>query len=521
MSAAQQAARVRNLEKARGVRAAKRAQEEMIRKEIVSLRSQVGAEMTKARISAGSNLRLGDVDEEYVPDLRSLAGRIRVFERMANDPNVRGQLRAITMTLISGMRFKIVGGDPKIRDLVAANLLREGARKFWCSQSWINLVMEMLGCLIYGFAAFHKSRAIVDDKYLVFSDLTWLHPKSIDEKGWITDEYDNLLRLERTFHDPEGKPHTMEPIEAEDLFLVSWDRRGPNFEGNAFIRPMYRPWLLNETAEKIDIIDLQNRGVGIPVAHLSGAGGVKERDTLVEILKSLRGGSKERAFIVLEKDEKVGFLLSEGQAKDAAPTLAHHRSNITKSGGTEYFEQGNTATGSRAGASALATGFFINVNGIWTILEDAINNGVGRQKGLVQEFAEMNSDDPGEIKEYPRLEGTRLSPSEQLDNIPLVQDAVAKGMLPPNIYTANEMLRRLGWPELSRAQWDEAMAAKSSFSPAFGGPGRPNEAGPDGQGRDDTEGRRLMLAEKKTPNTGGSRPSSSPGSWPWLGPSPS
>ena len=483
----------------------------MIQREILNLRGQVASEIAKSKHAAGINLHLGDIDEEYVPDLKTLKSRTRVFERMANDPQVRGQLRAITMTIASSVVFKASGGTQARRDLLAANILNDGPRKLWCSSSWLDRLYESFGCLIYGFTLFGKTRRVVDGK-MIYSDLSWLHPRSVDDNGWIMNEVDELQEVRRTYTDAKGVPHTMEPIPASELFLMTWDRRGPNWEGNAFIRPMYRPWMLGEMAEKIDIIDLQNRGVGIPVATLSGAGGQKERDTLVEILKSMRGGSKERAFIVLEKDEEVKYLTSEGQAKDAIPTLQHHRSNIVKAAGTEYFEQGNTATGSRAGASALASGFFIEVNAIVKHIVDMINFGVGTMPGLAQELQDLNFDDDDD---YAIITASSVSPTEQLDNVPLMLEAVAKGAVPPNIKHANHLATLLNWPTLTKAEYEAAQEAMTSLSPAFGGAGRPTEAGPDEQGRDDREGRRLGMAEKKTLLSGGIPPMRSP-AWHWL-----
>ena len=87
------------------------------------------------------------------------------------------------------------------------------------------------------------------------------------------------------------------------------------------------------------------------------------------------------------------------------------------------------------------------------------------------------------------------------------------------------MADRLGWPPLSKAEWDEAKASVAvatppvttpTPSPAQGGPGRPSEAGPDEKGRDDKDGQRVKMAEKKTANIGDNPPPSSPESWPWL-----
>jgi hypothetical protein len=284
---------------------------------------------------------------------------------------------------------------------------------------------------------------------------------------------------------------------------------------------MYKPWRMLEMAEKINVIDLQNRGVGIPVAKLSGQGGPKERDTLLRIVKNLRGGSKELACIVLEKDEVVEFLTSTGNVKDASETFTHHGQGITKVGGTEYFDQATSSTGSRASASALATGFFINVDAIKVHLLDAINNGTGPLIGLVEELMYMNFP-ASEIREYgiPEITGTKVSPTEQLDNIPILGELRQSGVIPRSRKLANEVLDRLNYPGFSEKEWQEALAEESMLSASLpgGGAGRPPEAGEDDRGRDDRESRRFIMtssAEKKT-LTGASPRPRSPASWPWL-----
>ena len=476
--------------------------QEDLRHEIASLRAQVAIELSGVqKYASGINIQLGDIDEEYVPNLKTIRNRMQTFDRMANDPGVRAQLRAIQMTALSGIQAKAVGGSARCRKLLENNLLRKGPRKFWMATSWLDFLYEAMGCLVHGFAPFGVSWASPVDGLQLIAKLTWLHPRSFDEDGWVMDENDNLLAVRRSYTTGDGQTRAREEIDAADLFMLIWDRRGPNWEGNAFIRPMYKPWMLGEMAEKIDIIDLQNRGVGIPMATLSAAGGQKEKEFLTEILKHARGSNKERAFILLQQGEEVKYLTSEGTVKDAQPTLAYHQMGKAKSAGTEYFEQGNTATGSRAGASALASGFFINVNGIMQVIVDQINYGPGPMQGIAERLCLRNYPDD----EPSTVEFTKLSPTEQMDNIPIIQDAVAKGLIPPMYSIANEMSKRLGWPELDKAEWDEAMKAKQSVtlgpgSPARGGPGRPDGAGDDPDGRDDTEGRRLMMqdpAEKK------------------------
>lgn len=452
--------------------------QELIGEEIRALKSQIALEISQRNsgFSGGLNISLGDIQEEYVAELQPLKQRTRIFERMINDPHVRGQLRGIAMTLISGVRWKVDGGTQQQRDLLGANILRDGPPKWWATTSWYDRLYESLGMMIYGFALFGITRQIVDDK-MILRNIKWLHPRSVDENGWIMDGADNLIEVRRTFHDATGMQFSRLPIAADDMFLMCWDRRGPNWEGNAFIRPMYKPWKFSELAEKIDIIDLQNRGIAIPVAHLSGAGGPKERDTLQEILRSLRGANKDRAFIVLEKDEKIDFLTSTGTAKSATEAIDRHHMGVAKAGGTEYSEVSSSISGAgRAAASVLATGFFINIDAIRIIIEDMINFGVGPLKGLSEMVQDPNFDTEADKFEYARIVGSRVSPTEQFDNIPLIQDSVKAFLIPPSLKYANETARRLGWPEITQQEFDHGMELMGKGSQVQG---RPGEAGAD------------------------------------------
>jgi hypothetical protein len=481
---------------------------ERLNREIMNLRSQVGVEMGRSVFGgSGIKLNLHTIQEEYVPELFTLHGRLPILERMANDPVVRGQLNVISSALISGVRWKVEGGTAEQQDLLAANLLREGDRALWCLTSWTERLYEMLGCLIHGFAMFGKRVVPVNGRQ-IYAEIKWLHPRSLEQgNAWVIDGSDNLIGVNRSFMDGTGR-QVREFRPAGDLFIVPWDRRGPNFEGNAFIRPMYKPWKMRELAEKIDLIDLQNRGVGIPIAKLASTGGTKERDQLVSILKHLRYGSKELAFIVIGNEEEVKFLTTDGNVREAQTILDGKAADVARVGITQYLESGNTQSGSRAASSSMSTGAFIHADSIRIRLEDAINFGVGSLPGLSEELQDLNFPN---IKEYARITGSRISPTEQLDNIPLIGDMVQKQVIPPNMKLANEVLKRLGYPVMNEAEWAEA---RKSLTPSIGG--RPDGAGTDQEGRDDENSRRFgLLEEKKTPDAG-NRPTRRPASWPWM-----
>lgn len=455
-------------------RSAGLSREEMVANEVRRLRGEIGIELAKRSAASGMNVSLGDIDEEYNPELKTIRGRTSQYERMINDPFVRGQLRNIEMTLVSGVRWNMVDGTQEQQDLVGGNILRQGPPKYWCQQSWYDFLHEGLGMLIYGWSMFGLTRGIVDNK-MVYTNRKWLHPRSVDEDGWVMDEDDNLIAVRRSFTDATGRAFARQATSAQDLFMMCWDRRGPNWEGTALIRPMFKNWKIGEIAEKIDIIDLQNRGIAIPVAKLSGAGGPKERDTLVEILRTLRGGNKDKAFLVLEKDESLEFLTTQGTAKDASRIIDSQHIGISKVGGGEYAEISGMA-GGRASTSVLATGFFINTDAIRIFFEDKINFGEGQMPGVCESLQNGNFDINAPGFKYSRVSGSRVSPTEQFDNIPLIQDSVKAGLVPTTLKLCNETLRRLGWPEMTEQEYNEGMLRAGKGPQPMG---RPSEAGPD------------------------------------------
>ena len=222
--------RAASLVKARKVKAAKRESGLAIEREILSLRSQIGTSLNQLHGASGIKVSLGDIQEEYVPELQSFRGRIAIYDRMMNDPVVSGIVRAVFNTMLSGVRWSVEGGTSEMRDLVAANLLRQGPQKYWCSTSWTQRLYETMCCLIYGVSLFAKTRTRVDDK-IIFKHLKYLHPKSIDEDGWEMDKNDHLVEIRRSFTDAQGNFFVRQPIPSKELDIYVWDAAARTTKG--------------------------------------------------------------------------------------------------------------------------------------------------------------------------------------------------------------------------------------------------------------------------------------------------
>jgi len=219
------------------------------------------------------------------------------------------------------------------------------------------------------------------------------------------------------------------------------------------------------------------------------------------MLKNMRGGSKEQAFMVIQADESIEYLTATGTVKDMKPILDGHRFNIAAAGGTIALESVNSESGSRAAASALLTPFMLNVDAVKVRLEDMVNYGSLDRVGLVEELLGMNYDTESmDRDDLPRIRGSRVSPTEVIDNITNIIDGVQKGAVSKTLNLENHVLKSYGAPPISKAEFDEAKA--SSLPTALGG--RPPEAAdpinPDP--RKDKDGARFGLAQKKTEELG-------------------
>ena len=459
---------------------------------------------------SGVKLSLQTLDEEYVPELKQLIPRLDIFQRMGNDAKIAAQLRGNILPLLSTKRAKVMGGSQEMRDLVDQNLLRRGDARLWCETSWMQRQLEKLQCLHDGFALHAKTREIVDG-YMIFRRLTYLHPRSLGGSlgPW---EWDNgtgrLVAIHRQYMLPGGGQVSDERIPIEDISASVWWQTGENWEGTSLMRPMYGAWKKKDLASKIGMIALMNGGVGIPMATMGPGDGVKDRDALKTIAADLRGGSKERQFIVLATGQKIELMTSSGQIVDARPMVQEQNMDIAAAGSMDFMQQGQSESGSRAGGSVMMVAFMQQLDALREWNQEQINHGAGYLKGDVEELIYSNFE-AEEVQKSgcPYIEISRVSPTEQLDNGPNISDSVQKGSITLDLKVENHMRHAYGIPELTQAEFDalQDKKAEAARQPGDLG-GRPQEVGDFDREdpRDDKLGRQFGLAaataQKKTPD---------------------
>jgi hypothetical protein len=343
--------------------------------------------------------------------------------------------------------------------------------------------------------------------------MTYLHPRSFGgpQGAWEwNDAGTRLVAVHRKYRLPNGRFVVDERIPVDDLFMVVWDLAGENWEGVSLLRSMYRSWVEKDMLARIGMIDAQNRGVGIPDVELSPTDTLADQRSLVEIAKSLRGGSKERAFVVRANGQKVGFLTSTGAVVDTASMIMQRNNDIASAASTDFMQQGQTQSGSRATGSVLMVSYMQELDATRQFLEEQINHGAGYLNGLIEDIMAANF--PG-AKKRPRIESSRVSPTEQLDNVPNILDAVQKGGLVHDLEVENHVRKALGVKELTQNEFDDLKT--QNMPPNLGG--RPSEVRDPTQdsSRDDEASSRFRTPSEKKTLVGRARPTNR-ASWDWL-----
>lgn len=492
-----------------------RRQQAATHRRILALAEKEADRASREYVS-GINVNLQKIDEEYVPALKDLKGRVGILQQMGyGDAKIAAQLRANILPLFSAVRATVEGGTQEMRDLISQNLLRQGDPRFWCDTSWMQRLLERLMCLHYGFSLHAKTWDVVDG-YRIVRSLTYLHPKSLGGPlgAWEWDKTGSrLVAIHRAYRLPDGSQISDERIDIEEIDATVWWMTGENWEGSSLIRPMYGAWKKKDLASKIAMIALMNGGVGIPMATMGERDGKSEQQSLKTMAADLRGGSKERNFLVLANGQKMEFLTTNGQIIDASPVIAEQNMDIASAGATDFMQAGQTASGSRAGGSVMMVSYMQQLDAVARWLQEQMNHGAGYLTGLTEGLIYENFDN---VKECPEIKLSRVSPTEQLDNVPNISDCVQKGSITHDISVENHCRNALGVPTLTQKQFDDLKAAAAP-PPNLGG--RPDSPTPTDKNepRDDSMGRQYGLSEeKKTPKDGGSRPNVKPASWRWL-----
>lgn len=259
---------------------------------------------------------------EYNSELRGLQG-LRIYDKMRRgDAQVKATLRLVKTPVVAARWFLTPATnnkrDKKVAEFVYDCLFHRQ------SQSWPQLLQEILLMLDFGFYTLEKVWSFDPDGKVRWKKLAPRHP--LDIRSF---EYDATGGPAGIWAMPRSLDTAQDQfIEIDKLLVFSFDREAGNMEGLSILRSAYKHWYYKDNLYKVDAIQKERHGIGIPMIQLPQGYKASDRALAEELGRNLR--TNEKAHVVLPPNWIVSTLKLEGQPVDVMKSIEHHDLMISR-----------------------------------------------------------------------------------------------------------------------------------------------------------------------------------------------
>ncbi len=266
------------------------------------------------------------ITDDYNPDLAGHLG-IRKFDQMRrSDATVRASLRLLKTPVLAG-RWFMEPATSSTRDQNVANFVWRCLIEFMSSPLYqvLNEALLMLDFGYYVFEIVFEPRIVDGEPRIVWKKFAPRHPLSITM--WNFDENGGPVSIEQNRLDNFGRS-SLVTIPIEKLIVFTHDMEAGNITGISALRSAYKHWYFKDNLYKIDAIQKERHGIGIPVIVLPANFSDKDAQLADQIGRNLR--VNEKAHVVLPPMWDLKFAKIEGQPVDAIASVEHHDRMIMK-----------------------------------------------------------------------------------------------------------------------------------------------------------------------------------------------
>lgn len=258
--------------------------------------------------------------EERVAKLRDKQGIRTYYDMKRADGTVRAALRTLKTPVQAAEWFVKPASDSaidkNIAEFVEDNLFNR------LNISWARLMEDVLTMCEYGYAPFETVYGLDDDGKMRLKKLSHRHP--LDVREWL--------------YDDNGGPDylIMEPLEISGwdaiaipiakLVVFVFEQEGGDLRGTSVLRSAYKHYYYKDTLYKIDAIQKERHGIGVPLIKMPMGFTEEDRKLADELGRNLR--TNERAHITVPMNWEVSFAKLEGQPVDCMGSIEHHDAKI-------------------------------------------------------------------------------------------------------------------------------------------------------------------------------------------------
>ena len=260
---------------------------------------------------------------EYNRDLIGIKG-LQAYDKMRrSDGTVKGTLRSVKTPVLSARWFMEPEDVTKISDVNAAKYIWKNLTHM--TITWPQFLIESLLMAEFGYYMFEIvfEEKIVDGQLRLWvKKLAPRHP--MDVKWWHYDANGGPAGV--TLYAPTGLPEDEVDIPISNLLVFTFDREAGNIEGISVLRSAYKHWYYMEQFYKIDAIQKERHGIGIPIIKLPPGFSLPDKNAAEELGRNLR--TNERAHVVLPPNWDIMFAQISGQPVDCIKSIKEHKESI-------------------------------------------------------------------------------------------------------------------------------------------------------------------------------------------------
>lgn len=326
--------------------------------------------------SAGSALI-----RDPVPELGTKTNQIRMYKKMVrSDASVRVSLRAGKAPVLGG-DYYIEPFDEQPENLAIAEFVTFNLFN-GMTTTWHNILFQILKMYENGNSVFEEvwelrewspkksSPTANRRKYTMLRKLAYRPSETLT--GIEYDDNGGPSGVGQKAIDAKGQTKDVS-IPIEKLVIFTFDPDGTNIEGESILRSAYENWFYKYHLYKIDAIQKERHGIGVPEVELQPGYSSNDLKWAHELAANLR--TNERAHIVRTTMMKIGFAELQGNVVDALESAMHHDDMIMKNVMVQFLNLGvGGSGGGRATASTSMDMFLKSMRYVANTICDSINS---------------------------------------------------------------------------------------------------------------------------------------------------
>jgi len=356
---------------------------------------------------------------EYKPELAGQTGRRTYHKMKRSDGQVHGLIRLVKTPILAARWYvapPLIEGRAIRRKDKQMALFVNNCLFHYQSCSFPQILFEGLEHLTYGFYAFEKvweMRTIKGKERVVLQKLAARHP--LDVEGFDYDAHGG----------PQGLMQYVDGIQIdipiERLLVFTHEMEAYDMEGVSMLRPAYKHWYYKEQMYKVDAIQKERHGIGIPVIKLPPSFTPDDKAYAQELGRNLR--TNENAHVVLPPMWELSMLKLEGHVVNALDTAEHHDKMMARAVLGQFL---NLESGGGQSIEQFMDLFLKSTRFIADSMRDVIN------KHLIPELVRYNFDNV-EPEEMPELRVRRLGDTVDWRTISFaLRNLVGAGIIKPD-----------------------------------------------------------------------------------------